>query len=326
MSQPLKIRILGANQLAMCCDMPSAIEAMRGAFSDLSSGNANVPLRTNLKVTDQTTSLIMPVATEGGSTFGLKAVSLTADNEQRGLPSINACVLLFDSLTGQPCALMDGEFLTALRTGAASGLATDLMAAQDAQHLVVFGAGGQALTQIQAVCCVRAIKKVTVVARNQEKAEKFCNKIGALGKFEKTATTDPSVIADADIVCTTTPSTMDLFPAEKYPEKCHLNAIGSYSKTMREFSPELLPSMSLYVDQRSACLAEAGEIVQGIDSGLFGEEIIDGELGQLVKAQDVSFKPRTLFKSVGNAVQDLAVAQNAFQIATQKDLGQVISL
>lgn len=326
MSESLKIRILTASDLAMCCDMRSAIEAMRAAFSDLSSGKANVPLRTNLKVTDQTTSLIMPVSTSGGSTFGLKAVSLTADNAERGLPSINACVLLFDSKTGQPCALMDGEFLTALRTGAASGLATDLLAPKEASSLVVFGAGGQALTQIQAICSVRDIKKVTVIARKQDRANSFCNKIGAIAKFEKTASTDPGLISQADIVCTTTPSTTDLFPAEKYPEKCHLNAIGSYSKTMREFSPELLPSMSVFVDQRTACLAEAGEIVQGMDQGLFGEEVIHGELGEIANGIDFSLKPRTLFKSVGNAIQDLAVAQNSYQIATQKNLGQVISL
>jgi ornithine cyclodeaminase len=306
--------------------MPQAIEAMKVAFSKLSSGEANVPVRTNLPVTQQTLSLIMPMSIQGYATFGLKAVSLTADNADRGLPMIHGLVLLFDSKTGEPRCLLDGEYLTALRTGAASGLATDLLADPAARHLVVFGSGKQATTQVEAVVAVRPIETVTIVSRSPQRASEFCDNLQNFGDFNLACTSDSTVIATSDVICTATPSTEPLFAGNDLPEQCHINAVGSYRNDMCEIEPELLTTMSVLVDQREAGLQEAGEIVQAIGRGAIQESDVI-ELGKLLlsgEAMDV--KKRTLFKSVGNAVQDLVVADSVLSVANRLGLGQLIEM
>jgi len=320
------IRIIGAEDVRRCCTMPQAIEAMKVAFSKLSSGEANVPVRTNLPVTEQTESLIMPVSIHGYPNFGLKAVSVTADNADRGLPMIHGLVLLFDSKTGEPRCLIDGEFLTALRTGAASGLATDLLADVAARHLVVFGTGKQATSQVEAVVAVRPIETVTIVSRSPQRAGEFCDNLRNFGDFNLTCTSDSTVVATSDVICTATPSREPLFAGNDLPEQCHINAVGSYRNNMCEIEPEVLTTMSILVDQREAGLKEAGEIVQAIRCKAIQESHVI-ELGDLLlSGETIDVKKRTLFKSVGNAAQDLVVADFAWSQAKQLGLGHLIEM
>jgi len=306
--------------------MQEAIEAMKIAFTQLSSGDVDVPVRTNLAVSKQTRSLIMPVSITGYSTFGLKAVSLTSDNADRGLPMIHGLMLLFDCTTGEPRCLIDGEFLTALRTGAASGLATDLLANPDASHLVVFGSGKQATTQVEAVVTVRPIEAVTVVSRNPQRAADFCRNLQQFGDFDVTCTSDSTTIAQSDVICTATPSIEPLFAGSALPEQCHINAVGSYRKDMCEIEPEILSTMSIVVDQREASLTEAGEIVQAIRCQAISESDVI-ELGILLSSGEaIGINKRTLFKSVGNAVQDLVIADAVFSRANRLEIGRQIEL
>lgn len=320
------IRILGADDVRKCCTMPQAIDAMKVAFSHLSAGEAVVPLRTNLPVTEQTQSLCMPVSIEGYPSFGLKAVSVTTDNTDRGLPMIHALVLLFDSTTGEPRCLIDGEFLTALRTGAGSGLATDLLADPAASHLVVFGTGRQATSQVEAVVAVRSIETVTVVSRSPESAGEFCDSLRSFGDFELTCTSDATVVAKSDVICTATPSNKPLFDGNDLPQQCHINAVGSYRDDMCEIEPELLTTMSILVDEREPSFKEAGEIVQAIQRQLIQTSDVV-ELGKLILSNKaIDLRKRTLFKSVGNAVQDLVVANSVLNQATRLGLGQQIEI
>lgn len=306
--------------------MPQAIDAMKVAFLKLSSGKANVPLRTNLPVSEQTESLIMPVSIQGYATFGLKAVSLTADNTDRGLPMIHGLMLLFDSESGEPRCLIDGEFLTALRTGAASGLATDQLADPAAKHLVVFGTGKQAASQIEAVVAVRSVETVTIVSRTPHLSAEFCDNLRNFGDFNLTCTSDSTVVASSDVICTATPSREPLFSGCDLPQECHINAIGSYRSDMCEIDPEFLNTMSIFVDQREAGLTEAGEIVQAIRREAIQEADVI-ELGNLLLAGEaLHVKKRTLFKSVGNAVQDLVVADSVLSQANRLGLGQLIEM
>jgi ornithine cyclodeaminase len=299
---------------------------MRVAFAKLSAGQANVPIRTNLAVTDQTQSLVMPVSIDGCPTFGLKAVSVTAGNAERKLPMIHGLVLLFDSETGEPRSLIDGEYLTALRTGAAAGLATDLLADADAKHLVVFGTGKQATSQVEAAVVVRPIEAVTVVSRNPQLASEFCECVRKFGDFDLACTSDSSVVSTADLICTATPSHEPLFAGKALPEKCHINAVGSYRDDMCEIEPAALTDMSILVDEREACFKEAGEIVQAIQSKAIQKADVF-EIGQVIlSSETVEFKKRTLFKSVGNAVQDLVVADSVLSQANQLGLGQLIEV
>ena len=306
--------------------MQEAIEAMKIAFTKLSSGDSNVPVRTNLAVSKQTRSLMMPVSIADYPTFGLKAVSLTADNVDRGLPMIHGLMLLFDSETGQPRCLIDGEFLTALRTGAASGLATDLLADPEARHLIVFGSGIQATAQVEAVVTVRPIESVTIVSRDPLHAADFCDSLRRFGGFEVTCTSDSTVIERSDVICTATPSTEPLFASSALPEQCHINAIGSYRDDMCEIEPESLSAMSTFVDQRVASLKEAGEIVQAIRCRAIQESDVI-ELGLLLSSGEaMDVKKRTLFKSVGNAVQDLVIADAVFSRANRLEIGHQIEM
>ena len=319
------VRVLTDEQVAECCDMAAAIEAMKAAFSAISSGSANVPIRTNLKVADRTESLIMPVAIQSQRFFGLKAVSLTSDNANRNLPRIHAAILLFDSSTGQPAGLLNGEFITALRTGAASGLATQLMAPDSCDRLVIFGCGKQAKFQIIATTHVRQFQSISIVGRDREKAQILCDELSSLVECRWHATTDTSVIAKADVICTATPSTQPLFNAADLPTKCHVNAIGSYRPDMVEIPYELMPTFSVFVDQKDACLKEAGEIRQAIENGVLDNDSKIRELGEII--EEPFHRPdRTFFKSVGNAVQDLVVANLVMQKAEERGIGEIISL
>lgn len=321
-----RIKLLDASDVRRSCTMSQAIEAMKIAFSKLSSGEANVPVRTNLPVTEQTQSLIMPVSIHGYSTYGLKAVSVTADNVDRGLPMIHGLMLLFDSKTGEPRCLLDGEFLTALRTGAASGLATDLLADPAARHLVVFGTGRQATFQVEAVVAVRSIEMVTIVSRNPERAGEFCDNLRKFADFKLSCTSDSTVVATSDVICTATPSKRPLVHVNDLPEQCHINAVGSFRNDLCEIEPECLASMSVLVDQRESGLKEAGEIYQAIRLKLIQESDVI-ELGNLLlSAETIDVQKRTLFKSVGNAVQDLVVADYVLSQANRLGLGQMIEI
>lgn len=332
MKSQATFRVLRAEDVRQCCNMSQAIEAMRGAFGKLAAGEATVPLRTNMTVSPQLQALVMPVAMQGSPTFGLKAVSLTEDNAARQLPRIHASVLLFDAVTGQPRSLIDGEFLTALRTGAGSGLATSLLADEAADRLVVFGAGRQAFTQVEAVAAVRRLKQVTVVSRQRGSGERFCNEIRSLGAWNVSWTSDASAAQSADIICTATSSTEPVLSARHLPPRCHINAIGSYRKDMCELEPETVGSMSIVVDQRAACTIEAGEIVQALERGILKDVSGIEELGELLEPSflETRMRPpkrgRTLFKSVGNAVQDLAVAQFVWERAEQLGIGQLVEV
>jgi ornithine cyclodeaminase len=159
----MKIRVLSRADLERALPMSEAIEAVKAAFAQLSTGQADVPLRTPLDITPhEGLTLFMPAYLTGSDELGLKVVSVLPHNPSQGLPIIHALVALFDAATGRPQAVMDGTYLTALRTGAASGAATDLLAPQDAQVAGIFGAGVQGRTQLEAICQVRDVVKVKV--------------------------------------------------------------------------------------------------------------------------------------------------------------------
>jgi len=239
---------------------------------------------------------------------------------------IHGLVLLFDSITGEPRCLIDGEYLTALRTGAASGLATDLLADHAAKHLIVFGTGTQAASQVEAVAAVRPIEAVTVISRNPQQAGAFCDNLRNFGEFNITCTSDAASISTADVICTATPSKEPLFVGRDLPERCHINAIGSYRSDMCEIEPSLLSTMSVLVDEREASIKESGEINRAIQNNVILDSDIK-ELGHLLLTDEAtSLKKRTLFKSVGNAVQDVVVADSVFNQANRLGLGKQVTV
>ncbi|HMQ31993.1 MAG TPA: ornithine cyclodeaminase [Chloroflexaceae bacterium] len=328
------MRVLTADDVRRCVPMAAAIDAVEAAFVSLSSGQADVPLRAHIATPERAaTSFFMPARIAGPrpGALGLKVVSVFPHNVGRGEPSIYALVTLLDPDTGRPLAVLDGTYLTALRTGAASGTATRHMARPDARVLVLFGAGAQALPQAQAVCAVRPIERIWLVNRNRDRAQLLAARMRNEGmRLDiRIAPSTAQALAEADVVCTATASPTPLFADGELRPGTHVNAVGAYKPSMAEVPPASVARARVVVDQRAAAWAEAGDLVQARDAGLIGEGHLAGELGE-VAAGTVPGRADpaeiTLFKSVGNAVQDVAVAALALARSEELGLGVEVAL
>jgi ornithine cyclodeaminase/alanine dehydrogenase-like protein (mu-crystallin family) len=303
--------------------MTEAIEAMREAFIELSAGRVVVPQRMHLAIPElRATALFMPAYAQGY--VGLKLVTLCQGNSARGLPLIHALVVLMEAEEGRPVAVLEGSSLTTLRTGAASGLATRFLARQDAEVAAIFGAGVQGRTQLKAVCAVRPIWKAYVMDPDQDRAQAFAAEMTEQLSIPVRVASPEEALAEADVVCTATTSSAPVFSNRELKEGVHINAIGSYKPHMQEIPEETVQRAKMVVDQREACLAEAGDLIVPLSRGLIGEGHIHAELGEVaagLKEGRSSPEEITLFKSVGSAAQDLVAAIKAFQAAQRQMLG-----
>lgn len=327
-----RVRILNAEDVRAALPMPEAIEAMRDAFLALSRDDVEMPRRTvlNAPTTVGGTLLVMPAALARPASLGAKLVTVLPGNPGRGLPLVGATVLLLDPETGRPAGLLDGTVLTALRTGAASGLATDLLARSDARSLAIFGTGAQARTQLEAVCAVRSIERIWVVSRSRDHAERFAREVAEAGRVTgvEAAASPREAVAAADIICAATSSPTPVFDAADLRPGTHINAVGSFTREMREVDPGLLPRARVVVDQREAAIHEAGEVMACLESGtLTASGLI--ELGTVV-AGEAAGRERpeqiTVFKSVGLAVQDIVAGARVLAAAARLGLGTVVSM
>ncbi len=327
----MDLRVLSAQDVDAAISMAEAIEAVSRGFAQLSAGRAVVPLRTSLS-TAAGTSLFMPAYLADSETTALKLVSVYPDNPSLGLPTILALVAVVDGRTGRPLALMDGTYLTALRTGAASGVATDLLAREESRVLALFGAGVQGRAQLEAVCTVRPIEEVRVFDPNQETAHRLVEETAGRGPIPDrilVAASSTEAVHDADIVVTATTSQQPVFDGADVGPGTHVNAIGAYTPETRELDEDLVRRAKIVVDTREGCLAEAGDLILPLRAGAISETDIYAELGEIIgglKAGRETESEITLFKSVGTAVQDAAVAQAALDRAEQKDLGTIVAL
>jgi ornithine cyclodeaminase len=314
--------------------MPEAIAAMKRAYAALSSGRAEVPLRTRLPVAPHDgLSLLMPAYLDdpSGEALAVKVVSLFPGNPARGLATIQAAVLVLEADTGRMAAVLEGSRLTAIRTGAASGAATDLLARADSRTAAVFGAGVQGRTQLEAVCTVRSIQTAWIYDPNPAQANALVAELAGRSPIPADlhiALTPQQAVAEADILCTATTSSQPVFTDAWLKPGVHINAVGAYTPQMQEIPFETVRRARVFVDSLPACLAEAGDLLQPISQGLYSAEQIAGELGQLISgnlAGRTSTDQVTLFKSVGVAVQDAAAAMVALKNALRLGLGQEVS-
>jgi ornithine cyclodeaminase len=253
--------------------------------------------------------LLMPA--HGSAGLGVKLVTLAPGNPGRGLPFIHGVYVLFDREGLAPEAVLDGTALTTIRTAAVSALATDRLARPDATRLVVFGAGAQARAHALAMRAVRPIEHVAIVGRTPERAAALAEELRAVGLDAVVA--GPEAVGKADIVCTCTTSATPLFDGAELPAGAHVNAIGAYRADLRELDDAtLVRAARVVVETRAAALAEAGEIVQAVAAGVL-------DAAELVELRDVlahgagrgGNDELTVFKSVGLALEDLAVARAA---------------
>jgi alanine dehydrogenase len=327
------MRLLSKEDVRGAITMAQAIEVVKEAFAQLSAGKAVVPLRTPIEVVrHQGTVLFMPAYLERTGGLAVKIVSVFPGNLALGLPTIHALVVVADSRTGQPLAAMEGGYLTGLRTGAASGAATDLLARRQASTAAIFGAGTQARTQLLAICQVRDITRAWVYDVSHDRAEAFVQEMRGQGRIPqdlRIATSPAEAVQDAAVICTATTSSTPVFDGQDLQPGTHINAIGAFTPQMQEVDETTIRRAKIVVDSREACLAEAGDLIIPLEKGVISEADIHAELGAIVLGQKAGrecVEEITIFKSVGNAVQDVAVASFVLQEAEKRGLGVEVSL
>jgi ornithine cyclodeaminase/alanine dehydrogenase-like protein (mu-crystallin family) len=316
------MKIITAEEVRAAVTMREAIDAVRAGFIALSTGRAHVPLRSALD-TPGGVLLTMPAQIDGAPVSAVKVVSVCAENPSRGLPTIYASVLVTDAQTGAPLALMDGRFLTAQRTGAASGLATELLALPGASILAVIGAGVQARTQVAAVCAVRPITEIRIFSLAG--AEQMADELRSLYDARiVVAPSAPAALQGAHVVTAATNSTTPVVHRADLAPGTHVNGIGSFTPQMQEIAADVVTAARVVVDHRASAWAEAGDLIIPRDQGLITEASVYAEIGEIAAGQ----KPGrhtpdeiTFFKSVGNAVQDAALAQRVLAAADERGLG-----
>jgi ornithine cyclodeaminase len=294
-------RFIGAAELKAALSWTEAVAALEAAFL---AGDDAGPARSHVAVPGGELLLMPAAATADG--VGVKLVTLAPGNAQRGLPFIHGVYVLFEPGTLAPAAIVDGAALTALRTAAVSALATRHLARADASRLVVFGAGTQARAHVEAMRAVRSIEHVAIVGRDPARA-------AALAAALDAEVAGPDAVASADIVCTCTTSRHPLFDASLLAPGTHVNAIGAYRRDMRELPAETLRRARLVVETRESALLEAGDVVLAIADGVLAEDDVREELADVVGGTTGPRDPGevTVFKSVGLALEDLAIAAAA---------------
>jgi ornithine cyclodeaminase len=292
--------MLDAHAVRAAVPMTAAVDAVREAFLDLATGRFVVPQRLSF---GGGTTLVMSACHTPTSTTVVKTLSLVA-----GRTPMILGTLVWNTAAGQVVA--DAIEVTTLRTGAASGVATDLLAPPSAGRLALLGTGAQAADQVRAVAAVRPVSRLAVFGRDPSRAHGFADRLRA--EFPEIATrvaaSAADAVSDAEIVCCATSSSTPLFEVDDLPERVHVNAIGSYLPSMRELPAELLGSAAcVVVDQVEAVLEEAGEVIHAVDSGVLERSSLI-ELGDALRTPP-AVSGRTVFKSVGLAVQDWAIAR-----------------
>lgn len=324
------MRIIKAGEIKHYYSMKQAIDAMERAFTSLSSGECHMPMRVVTRLpASELLMLYKPAFVEKERKAAVKFITQREGGSIQGKPAIQGVVLVIDSVTGEIISIMDGGYITALRTGAASGLATRFLASKDAHTLALFGCGAQGKTQAEAVICERDIKKILLFDKDRNRASRFMEELLPESNPEMIFCEDTSMLKEADIICTATDATAPLFKREDVKKGAHINAIGSFQPHMQELDPRLIRDARVFLDQTEQCLKESGDLIKPILAGIIDESHIAGEIGDLLLRRMTgreAVDQITIFKSVGVAIQDYAVATDIYKYALEEGFGFEINL
>jgi len=309
--------------------MAEAIEVIAHAMIGVSKRDVELPLRNILPVGGGNMMGVMPGAIGDPACFGVKLVSLFHDNPARGLSSHRGAIVLFESETGGAVAMMDASLLTAIRTAAASAVATRALARADATSLTIVGYGEQGEHHLDAMMAVRDITRLTVTGRNGDKAAAFAARAAqTYPQLTTTHTTDiQAAVKTADIVCTVTASPTPIVMGDWIAPGTHVNIVGSSIPSMREVDDAMVLRSAIWIDYLPSTLAQAGEIVDMIKAGTYAESDLMGEIGALLDGKiggRGSDGEITTYRSLGVAAQDLAAAHYVTEQAGKQGIGQVV--
>ena len=326
----MKIFVINEKQMKEIMSMKDAIVAVKEAAVAYSNGKTNIPLRANLDVKKYNgNSLYMYGYVEGSDALGVKLVSVYPDNPKLGVSACPATMILENAKTGEVSAIMDGTYLTRLRTGALSGAATEILSRKDSKVFTLIGTGGQAECQLDAVLSVRDIEEVRVYSRNYDNVLKFIERVSENKKQKFVACkSSDEAIDNADIITAVTVSNEPVFNGKNVKKGCHINGVGSYTPVMSEIDEYVVCNANkIIVDTMEGTINETGDFLKPMQKGIFKKEMITGELGELLSGKcklRESDDEMTFFETTGSAVFDLVTAQKIYEMALKNNKGNII--
>jgi ornithine cyclodeaminase len=321
--------IVSDSDVVRLLPMSVCIDTMADALGTLARGDALLPLRTVIRLPGGRNAFAtMPAIL--GSAIGAKIITVFPDNEGTPYESHIGVVLYFDAVHGRLLAILDASSITAIRTAAVSGLATRLLAREDAHDLAILGSGAQAMTHLEAMMAVRPIDRVRIFSRTLANAERLAAEgVGRFSAGFEVCLTAESAVRGADISCTVTSSRAPVLLGEWLSPGAHINAVGASLRTSRELDSAAVQRSLMYVDRRESAMAEAGDYLIPREEEAIGDDHIIGELGDVVIGRCVgrtSPDDITLFKSLGLAVEDVACAKVIHERAAVEGAGTWVSI
>ena len=323
----MKLLVLNQSEIEQLLPMHECITVMTDALMALAKGYVHLPLRMVVRPPEAAGVMaLMPAHIAGeNAALGVKVINVFNGNPAKGKDSHQGAVLYFDAETGEPLAMMNASAITAIRTAAVSGVATRLLAREDASDLAILGSGVQARSHLAAMTCIRSIKRVRVASRNFEHAQKFAAEMQPHFTFPiKAMETIESAVREADLIVTATSSPEPITEREWVAPGAHLSVVGASQPQSREIDTATMAAASLFVDRRESTLNESGDYLIAAREGAIGPEHIRAEIGEvLIGAKAGRTRPDeiTLFKSLGLAVEDVAAAAYVYRQAQKSNIG-----
>ncbi|HUS12423.1 MAG TPA: ornithine cyclodeaminase family protein [Pyrinomonadaceae bacterium] len=331
----MKMLVLSDAEVLELLPMKECIAVMREALIALATGKAHQPLRTIIRPPDAKGVMgLMPAYMSTGiidyqAAFGLKAICVFPGNPAKGKDAHQGAVLLFSAETGELLAMMNASAITAIRTAAVSGVATDLLATPGACNLAIIGSGVQARSHLRAISEVRSLKRCRIASRHFGHAQPFAEELRQEFSFalEPVETIEAALDA-ADLIVTATTAVEPIVKRQWISAGAHLNVVGSSTPKAREVDSETMAAASLFVDRRESTINEAGDYLQAAHDGVIGQDHILAEIGEVLKGDKpgrTSPEEITLFKSLGIAIEDLFAAEYLNREAQKRNVGTWVS-
>ena len=323
--------IITQEEVPRLLPMEECVEVMAQTLKTLAQGDAILPLRSLIRLPDQSGLLgVMPGYLGGPPVMGIKVVSVMPGNHGTEFDAHQGVVLIFETEHGRLLAIIDASSITAIRTAAVSGVSTRALARAEAGDLAILGSGVQAESHLDAMRAVRRLRRVRVWSRNHSSAERFAAQQSERLGFEiEPIRSTERAVEGADLICTTTASREPVLMGDWIAPGAHINAVGACFPAARELDTAAMRRARLYVDRRESALNEAGDFLIPKREGAFGDEHIVGEIGEVLLGKVAGRRAAdevTLFKSLGLAVEDLAAARHIYHQAEATSSGRVVEM
>lgn len=321
-----QLLIIGGSDVRRALPTADCIEAVERAMRAVSRGGADIPLRTILALPGRRNFFgVMPGYLDEPRSLGVKVLTVYPQNPRLGLASHVGVVVLFDVARGSPIAIMDASQITAIRTAAASAVATRALARPDAAHLAILGTGEQAITHLEAIAAIRSLRTIRIWGRSAETARRLAAEEGARLSLQiDVCKSADAAVEGADVVCTVTSAREPVLRGASLASGTHVNLVGASQLTAREADDEVVTRSRFFTDSKVSARAEAGELRHALDAGLVTEAHLLGEIGEVLNGTlpgRTATHDITVYKSLGIAAQDLAAAHVVYERATRDGIG-----